>query len=467
MLVSALACLSLTACQQEIVGQILSDFESTVTKILDTATADADDVLSTAAGQAFLYAKDFESQFAADLEKTINNVDQTVRGALVRIEQMEKNFARDAKELNQQATDNLQQLLNSFNWTNKNPQVTRYWPQSTALKLEDNKPVEFHVHGNWPYAFDTGTLPTLKVGNKTIRPEAAWSTNEVVFDLPPDQLNLQPDRISRVHMDLEVQYDQNQKLGTVKLGHFRLEMHVLPYIPLLELTLKNTSKIDGPVSSTFNLPDGHDSTGLDYRVESWSTCKDQSLRPDGKPVKHPPKDPEAIITAADIVPDHYGFAARSKWEVSYIEPKEVAFNAWSYANCPLGVSVNSGDFSFHVTVHQSKRVQIVENQYCDLLHHVALPAARKGDGGDTGGPVIDPTPNPSKPTSDCSQENLTWGSTITIPVTHGGWILHSKLWDGTNVDFSADNITRNPYIQVEDQGDKIDITLNPAYATSQ
>jgi len=450
-----------------IVGDVLNEFDMYVGQVLDKATADANDVLSTAAGQALLAAKNFESQIAADLNKTIDNVDKSIRDTLDKFIDIEKNFKADTEEVLQQATDDTQQILNSLSWTNKNPQVNHYEPKSTALRLEDSTPVDFKIHGNWPYAYETSSLPVLTIGSKTLQP-ASWSTFEMDFKLPPDQLNAKANAISRVPLDLQVKYDETHQYKDIKLGHFRFEVKVLPFIPLQELTLKNTTSIDSVTTKTFNIPDDYDVNHRGYQLRSDQSCRDAS-----KDVEHAPKDEGFTISGAAINLLYDAAGENADAYVKNVEPGMVHVSAWTRGDCFLGFNRRSGNIEFYVSVTETQRVTLAQNQVCDLLHQVVAkaPARSTNPGSGDTGHVNDGNTSSGNPTgtssNDCKFGTFTWGNTIVVPVTRDGWALHSKLWDGTIVDFAAGNTVRNPYIAVNDKGDKIEISLSPAYSASR
>lgn len=402
------------------VGGALSGFRDTLNSVISEATAKGEALLVTAAGQVDLAVSNAESSLAADLNKSLDSVDSSVRQTLDHLQTLVADVKTATQETLKTAIDGSQQLINSLPFTNKNPQVRSYSPQFSALT--SNVDVAITVSGNFFWASEQGKQVTLTAGGETLQPTLSTTTT-VGFTLPARLFSSSPDRFTPTSFTVHAPYEKGAIFPQAKVGDFRLLVTILPNQPLRALTLKNSTAVQGTETKQAFQPTQYTTDGTGWRVESWSNCKDNS---DSHAISADPDGWQILPTSIAVGYIKRGYSPRGEASITAASPTGFVVEGKTQAACFLGISSNSGDIEYFVAYSQQRSVTTTNQETRDLLA-----------GANTG---------------------MQWGDRLVVPVTKGGWHLHAVLWDGTVLETSGTEKS-NKYFSVEDQGPNISISL--------
>lgn len=394
-----------------IVADVVEPLQDAVTDIIDEAAIQGNSLLITAAGQVALALGNFESAFAADLHRAVDDVDDALRERLNQLTDMVAELQNGAEDMLHSAIDGAQQLLNSLPFTNKNPQVRSYTPHYVGPRETE---VTFEVSGNFVWAHETGKAPTLKVGGTTYR--AAVTTSTLAFTIPAADLP-HGSGVTTTRMEMIVPYEKGKVVKTVHPGTFHLLVGTLPARPVTELTVVSTRDVVGTATSPRTQPPD----GLGWRVQSWDTCKYQR---------------DAHVIGADMgwwiepssIRVNYlrrGTESRGRATIHDVQVTSFQVLGETWPNCTWGISYDSGDITYEVTYTLTQPSHTEKNERVDLL---------------------------------AANPDFSWGDQLSAPVG-GRWTVHARMWDGSVYEASSANTSSNGVLKIRDQGDDIEIMV--------
>ena len=400
-------------------GNLLSGMREQVDAAITNASNQGQILLITAGGQVDLALSNAESAFAEDLNTSIHDVDAATQANIDRLQVLVNDLGSQSQAVIASAIDGSQQLVNSLPFTNKNPQVRTYSPEYLGRRGSN---VQIQVSGNFFYASEQKKAVTLTVGGQTFNPDLNTTTT-VGFSVPASSFPQASDSPTPVTLTLTAPYEKGSLFKkSIVPGTFRLLVTSLPANPIKSLTLTNTTTVHGTETTSKTAPGEYATSGTGWRVESWSSCKDQNDSHDVSP------DPGGWRIVTSSITVNYiarGYAPRGKAEVTTAQPSGFNVQGHTQANCFLGVSSNSGDIQYYVSYTEARDTTTTSNQTVDL---------------------------------EATHPGFSWGDTLSQPVTPHAWTVKAVLWDGRTLETSGSN-NSNPYIQVADKTDHVEVSL--------
>jgi hypothetical protein len=397
------------------IADALEPLQDTVTTIIDEAALQANTLLITAAGQVALALGNFESAFAADLHRGVDQVDDATRTRLNQLTQLVADLQSGAEDLLTGAIDGSQQLMNTLPFTNKNPQVRAYTPRYVGPR---SSTVVVEVQGNFAWAMQKGMAPTLTVADTTYRPVQS-TTTRVGFEIPAGAL-AHSNGLATTSMELVAPYEKGRVIKSVRPGTFQLLIVTLPARPVAELTVVSTRDVVGRETHTITQPPN----GTGWRVQSWGDCKYH-------------KDSHAFsadagwqIDPSTITVNYLSRGVPARGKATILNAQITGFTAVgeTWPNCdPFGIaSYDSGDITYEVQYTLSRTTHTDTNETLDLL---------------------------------ASNPDLSWGDQVTAPVARDRWTVRARMWDGSVYQTSSANTSGNGALRVRAQGDSIEVIV--------
>ncbi len=402
---------------EDAVGSLLQPMQDKVTAIIDDASAQGQVLLMTSAGQVDLALDNFESSVAADLHRSIKEVDDATRRRVEQLQDLVATLETGSAALLTQAIDGSQQLINSLPFTNKNPQVRGYTPRFVNPRSDT---IQVQIQGNFVWAMEAGKQVTLRLGSATYSPNEN-TTNRIGFAIPSVAFPSAATRMSGTTMELNAPYEKGKVFKKIEPGVFHLLVTTLPPAPLTELTVTSTRSVSGVEELTSTAPAG----GAGWRVQSWKSCNYES------DLHNISADPGGWQIVPSTVTVHYlqrGVEARGKASTLAVTPLGFVAKGETWPNCDptKNISFDSGDITYEITYKQVRPTSSQRDETVDLL------AAHPG---------------------------LTWGDQLVAPVASGSWTLHARLWDGSLMEARGTDSQTSDYLKVKDQGDAIAVSI--------
>ena len=413
--------IGLTACggPNNALGSLLAGLSDQVNAIITNASNQGQVLVITAGGQVELALSNVESEFAADLNKNIQDLDAATQANIDQLQVLVNDLGSQSQAVITSAVDGSQQLINSLPITNKNPQVRTYSPEYLGRRGSN---VQIQVSGNFFYASEQNKAVTLSVGGQTFQPDLNTTTS-VGFSVPASAFPQATDSPTPVSMTLTAPYQTGSLFGkSIVPGTFHLLVTGLPTNPIKSLTLTNTTTVRGTEKISKVAPAQYATSGIGYRVQSWSSCTDQA---ETDTISADPGGWSIVPSSIAINYISRGYAPRGQADIAAASPTGFSVQGHTQANCILGVSSNSGDIQYYVSYTEQRDTTTSSTNPADLL------AANPG---------------------------FSWGDSISQPVTPHAWTLKAVLWDGRTLETSSSS-NSNPYIQVADKTDEVEVSL--------
>lgn len=396
------------------VETILDGLANDVTAIASNAAASGDFVLLAAAGAVGDAIANEESAFADDLNKTIDNVSDSVRSAVNETMDLVGKLKTDVLQVLEALTEEAQIIINQLPFANHNPQVRTHFPQFVGADVigAPGYSVNLIVKGNFYWAFHQNLAPKLKVNGQDIQPTDKETTT-LEFQVPGSAFAVPtPGKIARTPLELDVPYETGHIFKSIHPGVFELQVSVLPSRPATSVELDTQQPVDGVATNSRRFPDA---TGF-YHYDSYHDCL---THVDTLPFPHDanyawiPASYSPVYAVlkfpnnVHLTPAIYQTTASLKVETDPGSP------------CIPGiVSVGSGDVTFAVTINE------------ETPTHKTMPATEMLD--------------------------LKWGDRLVRPVPRGQWVVKATLFNGQTVQIN-DTYTQDRYLSVINAGTSITI----------
>lgn len=426
-LLALLLTVGLTGCDgtpKDALGNLLSGMREQVDAAITNASNQGQILLITAGGQVDLALSNAESAFAEDLNTSIHNVDAATQANMDRLQVLVNDLSSKSQTVIASAIDGSQQLVNSLPFTNKNPQVRIYSPEFLGRRGSN---VQIRVSGNFFYASEKNKAVTLAVGGQTFNPDLNTTTT-VGFSVPASSFAQASDSPTPITLTLTAPYEKGLVFKKIVPGTFHLLVTSLPANPVKSLTLTNTKTVHGTETTSTVAPPEYATSGTGWRVESWSSCKDQS---DSHTIAADPGGWRIVTSSIGVNYIARGYAPRGRAEVTTASPTGFNVQGHTESNCacvPITgpcISNNSGDIQYYVSYKEERDTTTTSNETVDLK---------------------------------ATHPGFSWGDTLSEPVTPHAWTVKAVLWDGRTLETSASN-NSNPYIQVADKTDHVEVSL--------
>jgi len=393
-----------------IVGDLLQNLTGDVNSVVANTGAQAQAATLSTAGAVQDAISNAESAFATDLNKGINEVNDSERRSIEQLQTLVNDLQRGIAADLKTAISGAQQLINTLPFTNKNPQVTSYSPQFAAPG--SNAQLEIRIEGNFVYAFQRGLTPTLKVAGVTYRPNLS-TTQELGYSVPSAVFSASASTFTSVSMELDTPYESGLIFKSIHPGTFRLLVTVLPPSPVRSLTLTNTTSQTGTATKMVTAPPGASTSGGGWHEDSFD-CNDHSL------TESPAADQGWAIVPSSV---QIGYSENKNPNSANVAEatslSRVTVTANTKAACFLGISDGSGDITFFVTFTEQMPTQTTSQ-----------------------------TSTPLK---------VGWGDQLVEPVSRGQWRIAAELFNGQQLQFDSSN-NANAYVSVIDQGTTVQIS---------
>jgi hypothetical protein len=343
-----------------------------------------------------------QNAYADSLNKTIDNINQTMKGTLDQLQSMVNDVTNNTFGSLDAITARAQQIVNSLPFRPHEPQLTRTGPRF-VVPSQQTYPVTLRFQGNFEFAAKKNYTPSFQVNGHTYVPSSN-TTQELQFIVPVSELFAAPPdtgKYSYVMGTLIVPW--RRLLVKREEDHYRLILGALPArIGKIRL-IHTTSHVDHPTkhfeSSQFYQSSGSDGANDDHKDVPY-----------------------------DVIPD-------TGW---HVVRNTSSFNdKGSEGDWGRTFVSDGGD---HVTYRVT------------TIHHSIGTAGRVHF-------TISFNETQDVTVSDQNSEDVTlnWGDSRSFSYPAGTWKVVFDAFDGTHAEFSGADLS-NPFLKLRDQAGSLVIS---------